>query len=240
MSYRESHLDKGAIYDETLAESPFDDYMARREAEFLTRFVQQEFAGRVDRYLDFACGTGRILSTVAPYSAKSYGLDISDSMANKALEKCPETEFHIGDFTTQESPVEPVDLVTSFRFLGNAEPTLRRMALVAINGFLRPGGYLVTNNHRNPNALPVLMHKLTGCTEDLDLSHSKLKRLLRETGFSVVATHCIGLWAFRHSLCTRKRLESSAATFLEKVVRVPGQAHICPDVILVARKVADV
>ena len=39
------------------------------------------------------------------------------------------------------------DLVTSFRFFGNAQDELRSSALAAINRHLRPQGYLIINNH---------------------------------------------------------------------------------------------
>lgn len=239
MSYSKSHLERGSTYDETIHGSPFDDYMARWEKVHLRSLVRKLFGSDLERYLDFACGTGRITEAVAPMAANSFGVDISESMAGQARAKCPDTEFLIGDFTQAPPDIEPVDLVTSFRFFGNAEDDLRHRALVTINKVLKTGGYFIANNHRNPNALPTLLHKLTGGKDDMTLSHNHAKKLLASAGFRVTETRCIGLWVFRHAMSTDKVLNSNFGKVLERYLHVPGEAHICPDVILVAQKMAD-
>jgi hypothetical protein len=55
MSYRDSHLGKGADYDLALARDPFDAYMARRERETVLAMLARLQGGAVRRSLDFAC-----------------------------------------------------------------------------------------------------------------------------------------------------------------------------------------
>ena len=81
--YRHSHITKGDEYDSALDSNPWDAYMHRVEAAFLQEIVPNLFAEK-PRYLDFACGTGRITSVVAPMTAECTGVDVSESMLAEA------------------------------------------------------------------------------------------------------------------------------------------------------------
>ena len=78
--YRRSHLQKGSDYDAALATTPFDRYMARQEARMAQAVVDRLFPKGVPRYLDFACGTGRIISLLEGRADKVYGVDVSPTM----------------------------------------------------------------------------------------------------------------------------------------------------------------
>ena len=78
--YRSSHLQSGASYDSNLAGSPFDNYMAVWEKKHLQQILKATFPGGIGRYLDFACGTGRITEQIAPSVQQSTAVDISETM----------------------------------------------------------------------------------------------------------------------------------------------------------------
>ena len=119
--YRRSHLEKGAEYDAALLADAFDSYMAEREKELLGRFIPALFPSGVDRYLDFACGTGRITELVASHAKCVVGVDVSESMIVTARQRCPAAEFVIADITREEHSLGRFDLVTAFRFMGNPQ-----------------------------------------------------------------------------------------------------------------------
>ena len=137
MNYRQTHLDKGGVYDATIASDPFDAYMARWEASYLRQIVPELVQGG-GRYLDFACGTGRITAIVAPLVRESVGVDLSESMLAEARPKCPATRFLQADLTREDVDIGQFDLATSFRFFGNAEHELRQAAIAAIAKRVRP------------------------------------------------------------------------------------------------------
>ena len=147
--YRQSHVGKGADYDRDLAAGAFDSYMTARETVLLPAIVRQLFPQTPPKYLDFACGTGRITSLVAPLARESFGVDVSGSMIAEAARKCPSTRFVLRDLTTEPLADRDFDLATAFRFFGNAQDDLRRAAFRAISRQLARGGYFVFNNHRN-------------------------------------------------------------------------------------------
>jgi SAM-dependent methyltransferase len=237
VDYRTSHLERGVDYDNAIEAAPFDAYMARIERELLREIVPRLFPANVPRYLDFACGTGRITQTIAPLAEVSVGVDISASMLARAQERCPGTEFFEHDLTRASLNLEPVDLVSSFRFLGNAQPELRTAALRAIHGLLAPEGYLIVNNHRNPWSIHNLLLRLRRRADGADLTLHALVEAMQDAGFRIVAVYGIGLWVLRHTLHRPAILESSWARRFEPVSRLPGLGRFCPDVIVVAQRV---
>lgn len=234
--YRASHLEKGYVYDSTLAKEPFGNYSEAIQKALIRRFVDSQFGGRIPRHLDFACGTGRMTSFFAPLSAESFGVDVSETMLAEARRKCPTTTFFVRDLTRDDIDLAPVDVVSAFRFFGNAQDSLRREALVAIHRRLAPGGFLIINNHRNPLSLQYLAHRMGGGTERLDLTYFKMRRLLRSSGFSLVRTWGIGWWCALARLTSASALQSGAAGLLEPLSRVSPVGWLCPDMLIIARK----
>ena len=238
--YRLSHLQRGEQYDADIAGSPWDDYLARAEAHQLEYVFRHVLPQRMGRSLDFACGTGRITRQVEAHVCESWGVDVSPSMLGQARRKCLRTEFRQIDLTRSQLGTEPFDLVTAFRFLGNAQDDLRAAALAAMQHSLRPGGWLVIDNHRNPNGLAPLLRRFTGGARDMDLTHGKLRALLREAGFRIVWQRPIGAWIYRDRLAG-ERLRSAAP-------HAPPETHfqsswlvpVAPAAVIVARRCGNV
>jgi SAM-dependent methyltransferase len=236
ISYRVSHLAKGGDYDQALARDPLDAYMARRERELLLTLVSRLYPAGLRRSLDFACGTGRISQLLDGISAQPFAVDVSATMLAEAIRKCPRTMFFTQDITAAPLPIEPVELVTAFRFFGNAEDELRRTALQAIWRCLVPGGFLVLNNHRNPWSVPSLVLRAAGERVPLDLHYWKLKKLLRRAGFRVRRTYGLGGWIYRAKLLRPELLDSRWADAFEQLSRFRLAGPWCPDAVIVAQR----
>lgn len=235
--YRASHLEKGAQYDANLAIDPFDAYMAAWERHHLPRMVREAFPSGLNRYLDFACGTGRITEQVAPLAKHSSAVDISPTMIEQARRKCPNTRFQLADLTQEDPDLGQFDLITSFRFFGNAQDELREGVMSALMKRLVSGGHLIINSHRNPRALYALFDRLTGGTSgNMDLHLPKLRALLNRHGLSIVAMQPVGAWMFRTSLMVSTPADADRAIRNEARFASPLWAPVAPDVIVVARK----
>ena len=100
-------------------------------------------------YLDFAAGTGRIISFMEGLVDSATGIEISESMAELARRKLKAGTIVCRDITNPEAPLEGAyDLITAFRFVLNAEPSLRLGALKALASRLRDEtSWLIFNNH---------------------------------------------------------------------------------------------
>jgi len=233
--YRHSHLERGGAYDATLAASPFDAYMDQWEAHWTTLIARRLHQRGIPRYLDFACGTGRITSLVSPLAGESIGVDVSESMLQAARLKCPEVRFIKADLTQERVDLGVFDVITAFRFFGNAQDDLRVAALAEIGRLLRSGGQLIMNNHRNPRSLSALLHRATGGDYGMDLDYFKLKRLLLASGFKVVEVHPIGFWLFRSRMQSNSRILATSGR-MERLFGARVYAPLAPDIVVVARK----
>ena len=236
MDYRNSHKSKGAHYDETIFSTPFDAYMDRWETYHLARILPRLFPVQIPRYLDFACGTARIAQRIESLALESFGVDVAESMLHAARQKCRNTQFICADLTQGDTLPGPFDLVTAFRFFGNAQDELRAAALTAINRRLRLGGYLIVNNHRNPCSCLGLAYRLAVGTHEMDLSYFKLRKLLWQHGFEIAYRYAIGFWLFRFKLTNAQFLESARAEKLERLLQHSWLTPFSPDALVVARK----
>jgi SAM-dependent methyltransferase len=235
--YRASHLERGGQYDSRLADTPFDSYMTAWEHHHLAGIVRSLFPTANARYLDFACGTGRITATVAPLCQSTVGVDISPSMIQVAREKLPQAAFHLCDLSKEDPEVGSFDLITSFRFFGNAQDELREAVLRSLVKRLAPGGYLVINNHRNPRALHALLDRLAGGNAgSMDLHLPKLKGLLERHGLRIRRLQPIGAWMYRARLMHGFRADDEIATARERRFGHPAFAAWAPDAIVVAQR----
>lgn len=233
--YRQSHLGKGGQYDANLAAQPFDNYMAAWERRHLEEILWSIAPGGVGRALDFACGTGRITETVATFARESIGVDVSPTMLEIARSKCPATRFELVDLTSADPDVGQFDLITSFRFFGNAQDALRDAALDAIVRRLAANGRFILNSHRNPRALYARLQQLTGAADSgMDLHLPKLRALLGKHGLRIVLLRPIGAWMFRDRLMLDTPADSARARRFEALFGGSWLAPIAPDVIVVA------
>jgi ubiquinone/menaquinone biosynthesis C-methylase UbiE len=234
--YRESHLLKGDRYDTLLAADPLDAYMAHREQDILRQTIPNWFPDGVGRYLDFACGTGRISEIVVPFAREAVGVDISETMLAQARRRCPSMLFVNADLTIERPALGQFDLITAFRFFGNAQNDLRTAALAAMHRLLKDDGYLVFNNHRNPLSTLALAGRVTGVAPGTDLTHAKLTRMLKAAGFRIVSGRGIGAWIFRHRLLQPAVLRSRTARVLERVFGARVFVPLSLDAVFVATK----
>lgn len=236
MDYRESHTDRGSDYDETLTTSPFDAYMARWEAIHVEKILCSRFPDGVDKYLDFACGTGRVTSLIAPHARVCVGVDISESMLDAAKRKLPTVRFVHADLTKEERDLGQFDLVSAFRFFGNAQAELRETVLGVLERLVAPGGYLLANNHRNPMALAHLILKAKGVEHEMDLTDSGFRTLLARFGFQLVLRKPIGVWKYRGKLMCEAHRDESSEKRLETTFGAQSFASIAPDTIYLFRR----
>ncbi|MBA7710318.1 hypothetical protein ES703_119258 [subsurface metagenome] len=151
-SYRDSHKKEGMgeRYDNFYATNSWHRFLWSREQEILSDFLDSYFQNRDIHLLDFACGTGRLTNFFENRVTTSVGVDVSESMLEKARKKLNHTELIQADLT-KENVLQgrKFNLITAFRFFLNAEPGLCRSVLAALVPLLAEDGYLVFNNHRN-------------------------------------------------------------------------------------------
>lgn len=162
MSYRQQFMadSRAAEYEKTQWSPDSYPSLVWREVEqpFLQDFLDRAPvpAAEID-YLDFACGTGRVLQFIESRVRSARGIDFSPAMLSIAREKVQHADLLCVDITA-DAPVEGrYDLITAFRFLLNAEPDLRQRALEGLARRLKDGrSRLLLDNHGNSTSYKAL------------------------------------------------------------------------------------
>ena len=171
------------------------------EQKSLAQLLDTAFVPCRERYLDFACGTGRVTSFIAPHFEQTVGVDINEAMLAEARPRVPDATFTMADVITDPSAAGgDFDLVTSFRFILNADPSDRLPALRWLRSQLRDGSSrAIVNNHSNLWTHKAVTHavrqlkdrgrKTTGNV----LSHKQMVTLVQDAGFVIESVHGMGL-----------------------------------------------
>jgi predicted TPR repeat methyltransferase len=170
----------------------------RLEQRALDRILRDHLGAGEVSHLDFACGTGRILAHFLGRVASTTGVDVSPTMMEVAREVAPGAELIEADLTQGDVLGERYfDLITAFRFFPNAEPELRRAALLVLVRHLAPHGVLVFNNHKNRHSLPRRISRFLGRNvAEPTMSDGEVQALVAEAGLSIVAVIPLAILPF--------------------------------------------
>ena len=161
--YRESFTGsiRAEAYDELYAPDSYASLLWEIEKEFLARFVSNLRVNhqRIN-YMDYACGTGRVLSFIEPSVDSATGIDVSQDMLDRARSRTGNASLLKGD-ASEDSAVlgnQKYDLITLFRFLLNTEPKTRSRVVGVLAGRLKDNtSRFVFNNHGNPFSHKMVM-----------------------------------------------------------------------------------
>ena len=162
LSYREQFADPSSArkYEQFYSPNTADDLRWQVEQVHLQKVLDQlrKTMPRID-YLDFACGTGRIISFVEPHVDSATGIEISPEMVKIAQKYVKDASLLCRDITADDAEIEnKYDLITTYRFILNAEPSLRIAGFNALAARLKDqSSRLVFSNHGNPWSYKALM-----------------------------------------------------------------------------------
>lgn len=239
-SYRDSHVgeDRGLSYDavhankvDALIWDVFIKDLVSEQAQLCA-----EKGGR--RYLDFACGTGRVLKVGQPHFSESLGIDISEDMLSVARDRVPDAQLILADVTANPDAASGnFDFVTIFRFILNAERPLSMQVLAWLANHMEPGAVLVGNNHMSRYSFrgiaTVISNALLG-TKLNHLSRSEVIKMLEDSGFRVRTWSGYRvLPSFRGKPILGRRAQGA----LEKLLHTIGLGRLGSEHVFVAERV---
>ena len=238
-SYRESHTGKGRgeRYDAHHAirvDAMLWDSFVK---PFVRSLMEQAASGGMNRYLDFACGTGRVLKVGHSVFGQSTGIDISQDMLLVAQKRVREARLIQTDVTREQTQEFGMfDCITLFRFILNAEDDLRRSVLKWISEHTESGGILILNNHRNSVSISSFFTRLAfwqPASARNRLSLAQTEDLLNEVGFSIERCKGFGILPtiFGRPIFGRV-LQIKLETLLQRL----GLGHFGRELVIMARK----
>lgn len=197
--YTESHknIKQALNYEYNLyADDTYDSCMWKIEKEFLSKEISSIKKGEI-KYLDFACGTGRVLSFVEQFTTKSTGIDVSKNMLNIAKNKLKKSQLINCDLTEDDIIEDKrYDLITSFRFFLNAQEDLRKKIMSLLSKKLTNDGLFIFNIHGNTSSyhlLAVVLGKLGIKQVELNhLSYFKTLNLIKNSNLKLIKVYGVG------------------------------------------------
>jgi len=189
-------------------------------------------------YLDFACGTGRVLAALSPCAGTVTGVDVSPAMLRQAAEKVPAARLIEGDVTRTPNILEgQYDLITAFRFFLNTEPDVRLAVMRALAMVLRDSdSRLIFNVHGNAlssRGLSALLARRGGADEHKIRAPWAAWRMVVRSGLEIVDWRGYGLCPrFAHSGALRR-----LATRLDNLALHSRYLRsVCRDLVFVCRR----
>lgn len=162
--YRESHtaIGKGDVYHNSFSIFNYRAYIWHWEKKVMDQ-IFEKFSKSDKQILDFACGTGRILTYLDTKSKDVTGVDISDSMLKVSTGNLPHMNIRKMDLTKNNlllKEKKSFDVITAFRFFLNAQDELRLEVLDALYPLLKNDGIFILNNHGNATGIGVILGKI--------------------------------------------------------------------------------
>jgi predicted TPR repeat methyltransferase len=194
--YRQSHLQpgKGNSYDATFNNEPYRRMVWQLEQSVLDSIRNTFFRDQNINYLDFACGTGRILSYLDKHVNIAVGVDISSTMLEVARKNNLGAEIIEADLTKNDVlGIRQFDLITAFRFFPNAQPELRHEVMEILSAHLDENGCLVFNNHLNSGSSLNRVLGLLGREKYQGMSTSEVMELLEKSNLKIAKIYHMGV-----------------------------------------------
>lgn len=237
-SYRESHTQpgKGESYDKS-HENKYDSVIWDTFVKpYLKKILKNTSEQGANKYLDFACGTGRILNQGSCFFDDITGIDISEEMLKVAKKRVPNAVYYCQDVTTNNNISSKFDCITLFRFILNAEPDLRKEVLSWLFCHMENDGILIFNNHMNLYSFRGLITWLARLLGNKNVHYLTKKQIiddLRFHGFIMVS--CESFWVLP-TFKGKPILGIKLQTWLEKRLIRIGFGFLGSEQVFIAKK----
>jgi SAM-dependent methyltransferase len=192
--YRSSHLDAHcpAQFEVHYTRGHGHLYWNHFERPYLEKLFARLGRECPGRYLDFACGTGRITELAFPHFAETVGIDVSEAMLAEARRRIPRARLIQVDVMTDPPDVGIFQVISLFRFILSAEHHLREGVLNWLRTVIAADGVLVVNNHLNHWSFTGLRHRLRNVVRGQrggPPTERHMETLLRRCGFEIVEAY---------------------------------------------------
>jgi SAM-dependent methyltransferase len=190
------------------------------------------------KHLDFACGTGRIISAIHGLVDGSTGVDVSQNMLTMARLNCPSAVLKHGDIIKSPGLVDAdYDVITAFRFFLNAEPQVRQAVMLNLASRLRTAdSRLIFNVHEHARSYVGLKRLLFPHRygSQRTMSRAEAVALVENAGLEVETWYGFGI-------CPRRLYSTPLGFIMQEVDRWAAQ-HLAPrsiswDLLFVCRPV---
>lgn len=241
--YAQLHFVGGVAerYEAIYGGASYDNAVWDWQRPFVRRTLRSvaERNGRL-KYLDFACGTGRIISAVEDLATDAVGIDISPLMLARAADRVS-SRLACGDILAEPALADrDYDVITAFRFFLNTEPSMRLAVMRDLAQRLRDDTSLfifnIHGSRRSVLALTSLYRRMRGWPALGLMSPGEVRALLAASGLEVASVT-------RFGVLPRRLYRSAVARAVGPVdrlaARLPLLRMVGQDLMYVCRRAPD-
>lgn len=180
----------------------YDGWIWNLERVYLMQVLDRSFGARRPLYLDFACGTGRVISTLeGGRMGESTGIEASPHMLAAARARLNRSQLILGDPISEPALIHgPYDLITVFRYFVGANDHVRSRTLSILHRILTDDGRLIVGVEANSTSLHGIglvgrrfVRRSQPSATARTISFWTMRRLLHRHGFEIVEAKGFGL-----------------------------------------------
>lgn len=245
-SYTEGYQNnpkRGEGYDKKI-ENEFELFTWNLEKHFLKKIVEDFLKNDKDvKYLDFACGTGRIIAFLVNEIGinNAVGLDMSESMLAEAKKKT-NAKFICGNIIENKELLkdQKFDLITIFRLFLNLEKNNREVILKNVSRYLKDDGCIALNNHINRYSLvgfQFWIRRLLGNKKVINTATQKeFEKMIRNSGLKIEKIYKFTFLPGRNNVILLPRNTLRKVELF--ISRIPIVRNFCLSQIYVCKKAA--
>ncbi|MFZ2190242.1 MAG: class I SAM-dependent methyltransferase [Candidatus Magasanikiibacteriota bacterium] len=145
-------------------------------------------------YLDFACGTGRVISQIEKMFEYSLGVDISPAMISLARQKV-KSNLVVLDIS-KENLTRKFDLITAFRFFLNLDDDLKDSFVKILKKYLKQNGIMIITIQRNKNLYNSAVSWLFKVLKNVklnEMSYDDIQKLFERNEMNIIRCKGIGV-----------------------------------------------
>lgn len=246
LNYTNNYLkdpDKGKSYDRKI-NNKFELFIWDLEKYFLKNAIDVFLKGKKDiQYLDFACGTGRVIAFLVNEIGinNAVGLDTSESMLAEARKKTKATFICVNIAENKELLKDKkFDLITIFRLFLNLEKDNREVILKNVSKYLKDDGYIILNNHINRYSfvgLQFWIRRLLGNKKIINsATQEEFREMINNAGLQIKKVYKFTLLPGRNNIILLPwNVLRKAELFISKI---PIVRNFCLSQIYVCKKTA--
>jgi SAM-dependent methyltransferase len=226
-------------YEDTIYHpGSYDSFIWSLQKPYLIKVVENVrlSTGSIS-YLDFACGTGRIISALESVAQFAVGVDISDEMVAIAANKTNKARFIVGDVLKFPNLLDrPFDVITAFRYFLNVDNETRYRTMSLLAQHLRDdGSRLVFNVHGNSTSsrhLSIVARRLVGLSEN-ELSFGEVQAFVQTCGLEIESYYGFGFFPRKFVVLDPTKLSKRFEAWITNNQLL---GRFCHDIVFICRR----
>lgn len=188
--------------------APYYDYMSGIfERHIINHAVSLLNISKKDKFLDLACGTGKVLKQASKQTNKLYGCDFSKNMVEVAKKRCPTAKYKVCNITNKLY-YDKMDKINLSVTLGMIPKNKQQQMFKEIKKILKSNGLLVVTEYttKNQNWFTKILNLQNKVIPSFqDCKPLDVEKILKENKFKIIKSEIKSILGFNFEIVLCKK-----------------------------------